>query len=143
MTTFKEIYDRAIFRISDYSFLNLEDSKREQVLRRYLMSAQSEFVNSCAIDLNDYNEDLKQFNNTLGDEVVEILSLGIAYYWLSAKTLNSELLRNVITSKNYTSYSPANLLKETQNLRKELQKEFQGKIKLYSIRHSSLETLKV
>lgn len=131
-TAFSEIYDRAIFRFADYDFLPNSPEEREDVLERYLISAKTDFLHICKIDLGDCDYTLKQFNQTLDDEVIEILSLGIAYYWLSFKTLNSKLTKNVLNSKDYYYYSPANLLKEVQTLRKTLHKEFYSKMRLYS-----------
>ena len=84
----------------------------------------------------------KQFNQDLDDEIIEILSLGIAFYWLSYKALNSELLKNVLNSKDYYYYSPANLLKEVQTLRKTIRDEFRGKMRQYSYNNNSISTLK-
>ena len=119
-TPFTDIYARAIFRFADYEFLKQDIETREGVLEKYLISAKTEFQRVCKTDLGDYDLELKQFNQTLDDEVIEILSLGIAFYWLSYKALNSELLKNVLNSKDYYYYSPANLLKEVQTLRKTL-----------------------
>ena len=78
----------------------------------------------------------------LDDEVIEILSLGIAFYWLSYKALNSELLKNVLNSKDYYYYSPANLLKEVQTLRKTLRDEFNSKMRQHSYNENTISTLK-
>ena len=115
---------------------------REGILEKYLMSAKTEFQRVCKTDLGDYDLELKQFNQTLDDEVIEILSLGIAFYWLSYKALNSELLKNVLNSKDYYYYSPANLLKEVQTLRKTLRDEFNSKMRQHSYNENTISTLK-
>lgn len=131
-TTFKEIYNRALFRFADYKFLQLDEEDRDAVLERYLISAKTDFEHECRIDLNDYDLELAQFNQTLDDDTIEILSLGVAYYWLSFKTLNSELVKNVLNSRDYYYYSPGNLLKEVQTLRKTLRDEFYGNMRKYT-----------
>lgn len=141
-TPFSEIYSRAIFRFADYKFLQQDVEVREGVLEKYLISAKTEFQRICKVDLNDYDLSKKQFNQDLDDEVIEILSLGIAFYWLSFKTMNSELLKNVLNSKDYYYYSPANLLKEIQTLRKTLRDEFMSRMRQYSYFDNSLDTLK-
>lgn len=97
---------------------------------------------ACRVDLNDCNFELHQFNQDLDDDVIEILSLGVAYYWLSFKTLNSELLKNVLNSKDYYHYSPANLLNQVQTLRKTVGIEYRAAIRKYSYNFNTLETLK-
>lgn len=141
-TPFTDIYARAIFRFADYEFLKQDIETREGVLEKYLISAKTEFQRVCKTDLGDYDLELKQFNQTLDDEVIEILSLGIAFYWLSYKALNSELLKNVLNSKDYYYYSPANLLKEVQTLRKTLRSEFNSKMRQHSYKENTISTLK-
>lgn len=141
-TKFTDIYARAIFRFADYKFLEQEVDVREGVLEKYLISAKTEFQRMCKVDLDDYDLVEKQFNNDLGDEEIEILALGIAFYWLSYKTMNSELLKNVLNSKDFYYYSPANLLKELQTLRKTLRDEFYGRMRIYSFFDNTLDILK-
>ena len=141
-TPFTDIYARAIFRFADYDFLKQDIETREGVLENFLMSAKTDFQRVCKVDLGDYDPELKQFNQTLDDDVVEILSLGIAFHWLSYRALNSELLKNVLNSKDYYYYSPATLLKEVQTLRKTLRDEFNGKMRQHSYSNNTISTLK-
>ena len=142
-TKFEEIYGRAIFRFTDYTFLNVCSDLKECVLEKYLLSAIADFQHSCKVDLNDYDLEKEQFNVELDNEIIEILSLGISFYWLSAQAMNRQLLKNTIYSKEYIAYSPANLLKEIRTLRDMIGQEYRGKINTYSFRHGSIETLSV
>lgn len=141
-TPFVDIYSRAIFRFADHEFLKKDIETREGVLEKYLISAVTEFRRICKTDIGEYDLELKEFNEDLEDEVIEILALGIAFYWLSYKSLNSELLKNVLNSKDYYYYSPANLLKEIQTLRKTLRDEFNSRLRHFSYNNSTLSTLK-
>lgn len=142
-TKFSEVYDRAIFKFTDYSFLTAVTDFKEALLQKYLLAAITDFQYVCDVDLSKYNLEEEQFENELSNEIIEILSLGISYYWLSAQSLNRELLKNRIHNKDYTSYSPANLLKEILALKEMLEREYKAKINLYSYRHGSIETLRV
>lgn len=140
-TSFKEIYERAIFRFSDYEILKQKVKDREDILEKYLISAKTDFTHACDIDLScDYTS--KEFVEDLGDEIIEILALGISYYWLSYQALNSKALKNVLNSKDYYYYSPANLLKEVQTLRRTVRDEFNGKMRKYSFDHNSVANLR-
>lgn len=141
-TQFSDIYDRAIFRFADYDFLRQHEEMREDILEKYLISAKTEFQRVCNTDLDDCDMVNKCFNQTLDDEVIEILALGIAFYWVSYKALNGELLKNVLNNKDYYFYSPANLLKEVQSLRTTLKDEFQSRMRLHSYNDSTIDTLK-
>ena len=142
-TKFAEIYERAIFKMSAYDFLDMEKKRRESVLEKFLTSAQADFQGSCSVDLADRDTELEQYNQDLNEEEKEILALGIVFYWLSSKTIRSDLLKNVICNKDYTSFSPANLLKEVHSLRTEIKKEYKSRIREYAYRRSDLEKLKV
>ena len=141
-TKYSDIYNRAMFRFTDYGFLDVYEDRRDEIMRNFLKAAQVEFANSCT-EINDYNDENEEFNSDLSDEVQEILALGVAYQWLSQKTLNSELLRNSMIRKDYNTYSPANLLKEMRTLRDDIYTEYRGKINEYSFRHGGIDKLKV
>ena len=141
-TKFTDIYERAVFKFTDYSFLGATDANKEALLQKYLLSAIVDFQPACHVNLGDYDLQTGQFNIELDDEIIEILSWGIAYHWITAKTMNSELLRNTIHNKDYTSYSPANLLKEIKDLRKTTEQEFKGRVRTYSFRHGDINTWK-
>lgn len=141
-TPFTDIYDRAIFRFADYDFLKQDIQTREDVLEKYLISAKTDFVNVCKVDLGTYDILLRQFDEDLDDDEIEILALGISFYWISYKALDSKALKNVLNSKDYYYYSPANLLNEVQSLRETIRSEFYSKMRRYSYKDNGLQTLK-
>ena len=126
-TKFNEIYERAVFKFTDYTFLTVPTESKEQILEKYLISALVDFKPACkVVDLSKYDTQTKEFSEELDDEIIEILSLGVAFHWLNTQVLNIRLFRNMIHNKDYTSYSPANLLKELQELRKTIEEEYRG-----------------
>ena len=142
-TTYDAIYERAIFRFMDYDFLKLSNDQRASMLERHLRSAIVDFQSSCQTDLTQRDETLKTFEEALTDEEQEILSLGVAYYWVSFKALNSDLLRNNMSTRDYSYFSPANLLGEVRALRDTLKKEYEDRIIAYSYLHGGIEKWKV
>lgn len=141
-TKFSEVYNKAILKFSDYDFLDIFTNVRDDMMQGFLISAIVDFKNSCAEDLTNYDLSKQTFNVELDDEIQEILALGISYHWVRYKTLNSELLRNSMTHKDFTTYSPANLLKELTTLKNTLKSEFRGKVNEYSYRYGNLATIK-
>lgn len=143
-TPFGKIFDRAVFQMTDYGFLKADtDAKRvlyEKALLRYLQSAITDFQHACRYDITMYDDNEQSFDADLGDEEIEILSMGVVYHWLSAKTLNSDLLRNILRPSDYNTYSPANLLKEIRSLREEVGMEYRGRINTYSFRYGKTTT---
>ena len=141
-TSFSVIYDRAVFRFQDSDWLKLFDSDKEEILRRYLYGAQAEFQPICLIDLSDRDDETQQYNQTLDEECIEILSLGVAVYWLSSKVMNLDLLRNAMSTKDYSFFSPANLLKEAHALLKSFKSEYRNRVIEYSYNHGDIAGLK-
>lgn len=141
-TSFSDIFERAMFYFMDYDFLRISASDRDHILTKHMLSALSDFQSVCVVTL-PRNDRCGRFESVLDDEIIEILALGIAYYWLSAKVLNSENVRNNISTKDYSYYSNANLVRETRELRNDLYTNFRQKIVEYSYMHSDIATLEV
>lgn len=142
-TSYSEIYDRALYRFRSYDLAKLANSDLDYVLRRFLDSAVSDFAPVCLVDLNDRDEAAAEFTATLDNEVQEILALGMSYYWLSAQIMDQELLRNALSTKDYTYFSPANLLRESQDLRDSVRKEYRNRIVQYTYHHGDIAGVKV
>lgn len=141
-TPFSEIYERATLKFSDYDFLKLPESEREYILERYLMAARADFEKMCRIDLSQVDNVRKEFEADLDNEVVEILSIGIAYHWVSSKVLDSTNLRNSLSIKDYSFFSPANLLREMTEFRNSLYKEYRRRMIEYSYYAGNIASLK-
>lgn len=142
-TKFSKIYERAVFKFTDYTFLTTTTEVKEEVLKQYLISAITDFQGSCyAFDLTKYDLEKQEFEEDLSDEIIEILALGIAYYWLKAHTYDTKLFRNLIYKSDYTTYSPANLLTSMRSLAEATGKDYFGKINSYSFRNSDYRKLK-
>lgn len=130
-TRFSEIHHMAISRFSDYSFLKLPEKDRESLLDRYLMSADRDVQSVCNIILPK-DEYTRQYNEDLSEVLKEVLACGEAYYWILPKLYNTRLLRNGISTKDVSVFSPANLLKEISALKDFLYEDFRKKMIEYS-----------
>ena len=137
-TAYLDVIDRAQFRVTDYDVLKRTFQEQYDLMRNYLLSAVADFAPYCKIDLNDRNDHLARFNQDLDNECIEILALGVSYYWLSSRVLNNELLYNRLSTKEYSYFSPANLLREVQTLRDSVQHEYRGAIIKYTYRHGDV-----
>lgn len=140
-TPFEDIYIRASFRFTDYDFLQLDFDQRFEILGQYLKMAEADFKKTCPYDLSKKDDWLACYTEKLDYEAVEILSLGVAYYWLCRRLMNSDLLRNSMSTKEYTFFSNANLVREINVFRDDLYKEYKQKIIDYSYYNGSLSSL--
>lgn len=131
VTSFETIYNRAITKFRDYTWLKYSDEDKEFLLRNYLRAAQSDFAPICLENLEDYDDEVGAFNITLSNQVIDILASGVSYYWLDAKIMNSENLRNYMSTKDYQYFSPANLLREMTALKDMAWKEYNRRMTMY------------
>lgn len=141
-TPYTEIYERFVSKVSDYDILQFDRMDREDLLFPHLKSAIVKFKKICKIDLLDRDEDLKQFNNDLDDDVVDILAIGMVYYWVTPYVMNTDNLKNVLNTKDFNMYSPANLLEKLNQLRDIARKDFRRSITDYSYDNGDLQGLK-
>ena len=158
-TKFEEVFERAIFKFSDFAHLSFSETLRAEILKAHLLSAIVDFKHSSRLSLAhslieasvlDSGDQIgsvpiltEVFDVTLGEEEIQILATGIVYHWLSSQTLKSEHMRNILHNKDFKSYSPGNLLKELRELRTAVRREFRGLITSYSFRHSNIDLLSV
>lgn len=125
MTTYAEIYDLFLSKISDYDLLEeyaVAPDNAEDELFGYLKSAIPKFTYSVK-DLTDRDDTLKQFNINLIPMEQEILSKWMLVEYLSPKIFKTELLETNLGSKDFRLFSPANQIKEIRELKIYLEKE--------------------
>lgn len=140
-TPFSDIYNSFLDKITDTDLLALTDDNKELFLNGLMKKSIIGFKNICSIDLTDVNEETEQFNQTLKDEDIEILSTGMIVEWLKPKYYFNDNLKNSLNTKDYSTFSPANLLKEIRETYLNAKKEFKSMINEYSYLNGNIETL--
>lgn len=139
-TSYQTIYERFLPKISDYSFLNLTENEVEYQLEKYLKSSIVKF--RYCTKLSDRNELEKSFNENLTDEEQEILSILMCVEYLSPKILTDDLLKQTLSSKDYTLYSQANHIKEVRSIQDSFKSEAKSLMILYTYNKSKLSGFK-
>jgi hypothetical protein len=91
--------------------------------------------------LSDRNDITKQFNNTLANEIIDIIVSGMLVEWMKPKYLYNMNMKNVLNTKDYNQYSPANLLKELRETYNNLVRTFESKLNRYSFMYGNIENL--
>lgn len=139
-TKYDIVYSWFLHKVTDYDLPAFTDIEKEYVLLGYLKSACVKF-SSCKINLFDRDDTLKQFNQTLDDEILDILSENMIISWLQPRLNNTENLKNALSTKDFNLYSPANLLKELRETFKEINSNARKMISNYSFRHANPKDL--
>lgn len=129
-TQYCEIFDRFLSKITDYDLVSLSDDAIEDTLAKLLRSAIANFK-YCVKDLKDRDDELKIFNVTLDEDEQEILAKLMLIEWIRPRVLHQDKLENILGSRDYKIYSPANLLDKLLNLQKVLQADVQSDMTYY------------
>lgn len=118
--------------VSDYLFLELTEFELTALLTVYLKNSITKFSN-CKQDLSNRAEAIEeteespyiegQFNIDLTDMEILILAYYMVDEWLSPKINTSDLLKQMLGTKDYQIYSQANMIKELRELREDTRNE--------------------
>lgn len=117
-TPYTAIYERFLSKIKDYPLLDMIEKDSDfakKMLYGYMVSATAHFTYSNK-DLSNRNEDEECFNTSLTALEIEILSMFMIYTYLSQHVVTTEKITEKLSSKDFRTYSPANLLKEVREI---------------------------
>ena len=140
-TTFESIYARCRGRIKDYDKEGYTDEMFAAVEKDLLQAAIDDFVDICAQDLTDYDEELEEFNITLTRKEQSILALSMIVHWLEPYVYNSDALKIAMSTKDFSMFSPAKLLEQMKGLLEWSQKKLKAEMNLYSFKVNSVSAL--
>lgn len=140
-TSFEEIYRRFLAKVSDYEMLEYEQATLEGYLFDLLNASIDDFAELCKQDISSIDVDANAFYVTLTQREKDILALGMVVHWIKPKVYNSDMLRNVLNTKDYSMYSPGNLLEKMKTLMEAASSELDRKMKMYSYRSEDMASL--
>lgn len=133
-------------KITEYELVNLYESTRDKIVIGYMKRAISGFKKNCKYDLTTTSDDeIMIFNVDIPsedlDEIVDIVSEGMIVQWLKPYVYKQELLENAINTKDFSTYSPAELLMRVGNAYTKAQKDYKQMIREYSYNTGDLSDL--
>lgn len=132
-------------KITEYDFVMLSKEISADLVDGYMKRACAQFNRICKYDLSARDDTNRVFNINIPnediDEIIDIVSEGMIVQWLKPYTYKSENLENVLNTKDYTTYSPAELLLRVSNAYKMAQRDFRNMRVDYSYNHGDLGSL--
>lgn len=133
-------------KVAEYDFVNLEPEFRTEVVDGYMKRAVASFRKNCRYDLTSTADDeAREFNVDVAsddlDELADIISEGMVVQWLKPYVYKQENLENAISTRDFSVYSPANLLERIGDAYAKAQKDFTQAIREYSYNHGDLTSL--
>lgn len=108
-TVFAEFKDK----ITDPDLITFAEDLQTEMLVAYMKKA----ISKCkrvvkTVDLNNRDDELMEFGVELPDEVMDIITEWMTVFWLQPFVNNIENLRNNLSTKDFSVFSPANLLEK-------------------------------
>lgn len=135
-------------KVTEFELSALTDSARQETVDGYMKRAISSFKKICRYDLTATSDDvLREFDLTIDDdaldEIIDIVSEGMVVQWLKPYVYKQELLENVLNTRDFTAYSPAELLLRVGNAYTKAQKDYTQMIREYSYNNGNLSELHI
>ena len=128
--------DAFLSKITEYDFVNMRDFERNGLIDGYI----------CKYDLSTTGDDIiREFDVNIPDEdldeIADIVSEGMLVQWMKPYTYKQESLESVLNTKDFTTYSPAELLMRIGNAYAAARKDFTNMMREYSYNHGDLTDL--
>ena len=130
MTAYTTIYNSFLDKVNDYDLADMTAELAQTSMRGWLNQAVVRFLESCKKDLSQTEEG--GFTEDLDLTEIDILTEGMVEAWLKPMRNNLDLLRNALSTKDFTTFSPANLLDKVNNTYSMAHANFLSRIKEYS-----------
>ena len=140
-TKYEEIFERYRARVRNYEFLDFDAITRLEYQKDLLTLAIGDFEEICKQDLTDREDDILAFNITLTNREKGILALGMVLHFVEPFVYNTDALQNALNTKDFSLYSPANLLEKMTDLMTTTEHRLRGEINLYSFRNGEIAGL--
>lgn len=133
-------------KITEYEFLTIPDENRSAIIDGYMKRAITSFNKICVFDLiSTAVDERREFNLDIPtediDEILEVVSEGMVCQWLKPYLYKQELLESVLNTRDFTTYSPAEMLSRVGSAYQNAQKDYIQMIREYSFNHNDLTEL--
>lgn len=117
-TPYEKIYSNLLPKFQSYDIPLMTEEEAKDFLHDYFVAAISRF-HVCRKDLNDRDDEHECFNADLSDIEIEILSNYLLLEYIDSTYVRTPLLLKVnLSSSDFNSYSPANMLDKLMAMHK-------------------------
>lgn len=130
-------------KITEFDLLQLDLEDQVAIVDGYMKRALDEFSYVSKYDFIGTADDTErtfdvEISGTDLYEIVNIVSEGMVVQWLKPYIYKQNLLNNVLNTRDFSVYSPAELLKQVRATYKAAQTDFTQMIREYSFNHGNL-----
>ena len=122
MTTFKEIYDSFLGKITDDMYLELTQEDTEKMLFELFEKA-LHFFEFPRVDIYDYIADEEEYNISLSREEINIISTYMVVCWLGQQLASVENTRMKYSGSDFKFTSQANHMQKLLTIKQDYERE--------------------
>lgn len=130
-------------KITEFDILQLDTEDQVAIVDGFMKRALSSFSRMCNYDFSSAEDDTnREFSLEVDgkdlDEIVDIISEGMVVQWLKPYLYKQQILNNVLNTRDFTVYSPAELQKQVRATYQKSQRDFTQMMREYSFNHGDL-----
>ena len=134
-------------KVQEYDF-PLVDYERDSMIDGFMKRAISSFRRICKYDLaSTVDDDSREFTVDIPDddleEIADIISEGMLVQWMKPYLFKQENMENLLNTRDFSSYSPGELLAKIGAAHKEANRVFTNMMREYSFNHGDLSDLHI
>lgn len=147
MSVSYDIFTEAFLsKIEEFDFVSMDDFDRNSLVDGYMKRAIAEFRHICLYDFSSTEDDLiRKFKVDVNDEdineLADIISEGMLVQWMKPFTYKQENLEGALNTRDFTTYSPSELLLRIKDAYNSAKKNFTNMMREYSYNHGDLTDL--
>ena len=132
-------------KIEDRDLLQLSGYDAQEEVDGYMKRSCARFNKICHYDLTDRDDNIREFMIDIPDDeiddIVDIVTEGMIVQWLKPQFFRAEHYKNVLNTRDFTSYSEAELLYRVTNAYETARKNFTFMMRQYSYDYGDLTDL--
>lgn len=142
-TTYKEIFDNFKDNITDPDLITFSEELQTEMLISIMNKAISRCERNCKeVNLSNRDDELLEFGVNIPNDIMDIVIEWMTVFWLKPYLNNVENLRNALSTKDFSFFSPANLLEKISNTYELARKHARSLTNEYSYVHADMRGLK-
>lgn len=131
-TPYEKLYANLLPKFRSYEIPLMTELEVKQNLHDYIIPAASKFT-ICKKNLDDRDDSLEVFNETLSNDEIEIISNFMIIEYIDSTYIRTPTLLKVnLSSSDFNSYSPANMLDKLNAMQTRYRKENETLLSRYS-----------
>ena len=143
-TSYETVFTEFKDKITDPDLITFAESLQTEMLVAYMNKAISRCgrVTNKVVDLSLRDDELMEFSVEIPYEVMDIITEWMTVFWLQPYVNNLENLRNNLSTKDFSVFSPANLLEKVGNRYDTARKQARSLTNEYSYIIADMKELK-